>query len=223
MKLLFFLQPLKGVVDKMRERLSFAVLFSQGAIMVIFAASISIAAGACYILAQQSQTLAKMEKRIERLEVRAKKTQQMRAKAAEFSKRIHEAKENLIIEELSTKELLHKEKERLRILLTTQIVKESRALQARSQKLKENNMLLQQTALAEKGSIQEKIYGLDHPIEIDEEDLTRLLEEIEKPTAHKPQAFFKTLTLQRKKLAEHNEVFECDFTFLQRTLKDKTT
>jgi hypothetical protein len=171
------------------------------------------------------QELIKAEERIESLEIKARKTALIRSRASFFIKQLQAADKEFVKHHIESMTFLDKERKAIEVFFKTPIMKESFSLLDRKKQLEENKISLEQVSCVEKEKIQEKVYNLKTPIEIDINDLQRLLNNIENPSAvfskERPQLIFQTFTLRRKKLSQSYELFECDFKLIERNLTEK--
>jgi hypothetical protein len=173
-----------------------------------------------YSLYHRYDSLMQGEQRIQLLEVKAKKTMLVRSRAAAFIQQIQTADKNFIASHIQPLRFLQQEEKTLQLLRSTPVLERSRSLMERAINLKNNKVGLQKIVCNEQENIQETLYSLEHPVDIDAEDLHVLLYGIEYAWPTKPQLMLQSFSLKRKSISQSYEVFECNFTLLQRNLKD---
>lgn len=173
-----------------------------------------------YSLYHRYDSLVQAEQRIQLLEVKAKKTMLVRSRAAAFIRQLQTADKNFIASHIQPLRFLQQEEKTLQFLRSTPVLEGSRSLMEREATLKNNKVGLQEIVCNEQENIQETLYSLEHPVDIDAEDLNSLLYGIEHAWPTKPQLMLQSFSLKRKPLSQSYEVFECNFTLLQRNLKD---
>lgn len=222
MKLFSFFHRLKDFHGNEKKYSFTEIIFSIEVIVGMLVFSGGVALYTIYLLLGQFQTLQHSKQRVERLKLKAQKTQLIRTRAATFADQLKLARPEYIVKALESKQFLEQEKDQLQQLDHIPLIKESVALQARLETINNSSASLKLIDQVQKNTLQETVYGLNHPLEINPQDLKSLLEEIEESKLGKPQSILQSMTLIRKNLGEGREVFECDFKFLQRTLKDKT-
>lgn len=223
MQLFFSSQRLKffqNLVANLKSTRAKALLLSPAFFVTTLIIALLPALLLVYFLYHRYDILAKAEQRVHLLELKAKKTMLVRAKVAAFMKQLQTADKNVIPTHLASLRPLAHELKMLKFLRSTEALQESQSLKAREDALKENTFTLCELTQESQHNIQESVYALVQPVEIDFQDLKRLLEGLEQPGRNKPQALVQSMTLTRKNLSSSYEVFECDFKLLQRTLQE---
>jgi len=165
--------------------------------------------------------LVHLEERIDALELKAKKTLLARTRAAAFIKQLQEADPHSIKNTLNAMTLLQKEQHYLKFLCGTEILKWSPSLaERRAVLIHKNHIEFYEISKKEMQGLEETLYGLRNPVQLDGEDVNNLLERVERFPEKKPQSMLQSFTLNTKHLSKEYHVFECDFKLLQRTLKE---
>lgn len=178
-----------------------------------------------YSTNKKREHLIQAEKRIESLEIKAKQTELIRSRAGLFIKQLQTADKEFLKHQIESLTFLQKEKKALEFFFKTPVIKESFSLLERQKQLEKNKIAFEEISINEKEKIQEKIYTLKAPMEIDFIDLQKLLDTIESPSSifscERPQLIFQKFTLKRKKLSQSYELLECDFKLIERNLMEK--
>ena len=169
-----------------------------------------------YSTYQRYQILMQEQGRITSLEIKAKKTALVRSRADSFIKQLQVADKNFIKNRLESLFFLQKERKTLESFLKVAVLKESASLLERQKQLDENGLRFEEEKAHQKEHIQEIIYALKRPVEVDTSDLETLLNTIENPffSHQRHQLILQTFTLKRKNISNNYQLFECDFKLL---------
>jgi hypothetical protein len=202
------------------------LIFSPWVISLLIGVSVLPLVMLIHSMYTRYEQVSQAEKRIETLEIKAKKTALTRARASSFIKQLQQADPHFLKNTLESMTLLAKEKKNLEFFLNIPMMKESSTLLEREKKLRNNRLSLQEVAHASVENIRENIYVLKKPIEVGADDLQHLLNTMENGSTsfvkEKPQYIFQSFSLKKKILSKNYEVFECDFKVIERLLEDKT-
>ena len=187
----------KDIFFKIKNTKKNALLLFPGSIACIIILALIPLFTFLYVGYKKQGRLIQAEERIASLEIKAKKTALIRSRASLFIKQLQSADKEFLNHHVEALSFLNKEKKALEIFFKTPIMKESFSLSERKKYLEENKIVLEEISKKEKENIQEKIYALKVPIEIDFSDLQSLLKNIESPSLEKPQLIFQKITLKR--------------------------
>ena len=117
---------------------------------------------------------------------------------------------------IETVELLKKEKEALTKQTHLQLPGSERLKERLRFIQEENRLRFVDKGGEKKEGVQEKLFALSHPVEIDGSDLRELLKRLEASEERSPLLLISSLKLKKKELPASNEVFECSLEVIKR-------
>lgn len=215
----------KNIFLKTKGLKKTSLVFFPGVIASVIVAFIVPLFFIIYSTYIKKENLSRAQERIASLEIKAKKTALIRSRAALFIKQLQGVDKEFLAHQIERLIFLQKEKNALEFFSKTPVFKESYSLAQRKEELEKNTIIFEEIGFHEKESIQERLYAIKHPIEMDFNDLERLLNTIENPLetfSHgRPQLIFQKFTLKKKQISHTYELLECDFKLIERKSMEK--
>lgn len=187
---------------------------------ILIAAALLPIIGSSWYGFYRYQQLKEAEEKIEQLEMKAKKSASIRAKESDFMKKLKEGDPVFLKKQLDGLKFLQKEQHCVSQLLEDKALFSSLSLIQRDRDLDTNRCVFEHDIVSQNQNMEERLYNLAYPVEMDKEDLKAFLEIVELPSYKmRPPMYFKKFTINKKNITDNYFVYEVDCAILQRNLK----
>ncbi len=179
--------------------------------------------GAAFFLFLAQAKLEELEARFAKAARKEKISFERKAKRERFIQRYSQANPYFLDQQIESLPLLQREKERLEALLHHPAFPDSRDLKGRLQFIQENRLFFTEENIRTATHLKETDEKQRHPVQMDENDLQKVLSLIEDvpvgahlPAPARPQLIVQEMRIRKTETPLHTEVFEVEMDLLKR-------